>query len=72
MSTVLRPRVSAPSAWPRSSTSTRFSAEGVERAELRCGEGRFGVETHARLRTDPALVVIGLALVGISESVRRP
>ncbi|GMA32664.1 GNAT family N-acetyltransferase [Litorihabitans aurantiacus] len=31
-----------------------FVAEGVERAKLAYGSERFDVETHARLRTDPA------------------
>lgn len=31
-----------------------FRAEGVERLKLRYGRERYDVETHARLRTDPA------------------
>ena len=35
-------------------TRAGFVAEGVERAKLAYGSERFDVETHARLRTDPA------------------
>lgn len=35
-------------------TRAGFVAEGVERAKLSYGDERFDVETHARLRTDPA------------------
>lgn len=35
-------------------TRAGFVAEGVERAKLAYGRERFDVETHARLRTDPA------------------
>ncbi|TGO06639.1 GNAT family N-acetyltransferase [Serinibacter arcticus] len=35
-------------------TRAGFVAEGVERAKLAYGGERFDVETHARLRTDPA------------------
>jgi hypothetical protein len=31
-----------------------FPAEGIERAKLRYGDRRYDVETHARLRDDPA------------------
>ena len=31
-----------------------FAAEGIEREKLQYGNQRFDVETHARLRTDPA------------------
>jgi ribosomal-protein-alanine N-acetyltransferase len=31
-----------------------FRPEGVERSKLQYGDQRFDVETHARLRTDPA------------------
>lgn len=31
-----------------------YPAEGIERQKLRYGNDRFDVETHARLRTDPA------------------
>lgn len=31
-----------------------FIAEGIERQKLRYGTERFDVETHSRLRTDPA------------------
>ncbi|WP_454049290.1 GNAT family N-acetyltransferase [Cellulomonas sp. Marseille-Q8402] len=35
-------------------TRAGFAPEGVERQKLRYGDRRFDVETHARLRTDPA------------------
>ena len=35
-------------------TRAGFLAEGLERAKLAYGDERFDVETHARLRTDPA------------------
>ena len=35
-------------------TRAGFVAEGIERAKLAYGSERFDVETHARLRTDPA------------------
>ena len=38
----------------RVAVAAGFVAEGVEREKLRYGEERFDVETHARLRTDPA------------------
>lgn len=40
-----------------------YPAEGVERQKLRYGTERFNTETHARLRTDPAPDVTGLALI---------
>lgn len=41
---------------PSCSVATRaaFRAEGIERLKLKLGHQRFDVETHARLRTDPA------------------
>lgn len=38
----------------RVATAAGFVPEGIERAKLRYGDERFDVETHARLRTDPA------------------
>lgn len=35
-------------------TGAGFRAEGIERDKLRYGSDRYGVETHARLATDPA------------------
>lgn len=38
----------------RVATAAGFQTEGIEREKLRYGVERFDVETHARLRTDPA------------------
>lgn len=38
----------------RVAVAAGFRAEGIEREKLRYGDERFDVETHARLRTDPA------------------
>ena len=54
----------------RVSMSAGLRAEGVARARLPNGAERFDGETHAGPRTGPAPVV-GLAPVGIGESVRR-
>ncbi|MGW6130067.1 GNAT family N-acetyltransferase [Cellulomonas sp. NPDC055163] len=46
-----------------------FVAEGTERRKLRYGTERFDVETHARLRTDPAPAGPAWPVVGIGEAV---
>jgi len=38
----------------RVATAAGFAPEGIERDKLRYGDQRFDVETHARLRIDPA------------------
>lgn len=44
----------------RVATRADFITEGTEGAELRYGDARFAVETHARLATDPAPDVVPL------------
>jgi len=46
----------------RVASAAGFLPEGIERAKLRYGEVRFDVETHARLRTDPAPAIEALPM----------
>ncbi|THJ65766.1 GNAT family N-acetyltransferase [Arthrobacter echini] len=48
----------------RVATRAGFVPEGIERGKLRYGSQRFDVETHARLRTDPAPDLDAASIVG--------
>lgn len=48
----------------RVATRAGFVPEGIERGKLRYGSRRFDVETHARLRTDPAPNLDAVSIAG--------